>query len=184
LIIHAAIVMPEACFARWARNADHVTIENTFEPIQRQPVGVFRHGDEGRQTRRAIGLWQRLRGHLRRHDGRTVMTGALTAATGVCETHVLQHLCACRNEIDLLARHLADARQLTPARARFLMLGNIVFDAHARQRRVDRLAFATLTFVFGNDCFARLSLVVRLRAERFGFVEEQIDLAEAAELLG
>lgn len=176
--------MPEACFARWARDADHVSIENALQPIQRQAVGIFRHGDEGGETGRAVALRQRLRRQRRGNNRRAVVARTLTGATGIFEAHVLQHACLRGLDVELLARHFADARLLAAAGARLLGVGNVVLDALARQCCVDRLPLAAFARVPGNDDLCRLRFGLRLCAERLGLVEKQVGMAEAAEFLG
>jgi ATP-binding cassette subfamily C protein len=60
-----------------------------------------------------------------------------------------------RNEVELFARHFADASEPAAAGARFLVLGDIVLDAHPRQRCVDRLALAASTRVRRDLDFGR-----------------------------
>jgi hypothetical protein len=100
------------------------------------------------------------------------------------KTYVLQHPFCRGNKIDLFARHFADPRPCTTARARLIGRGDIVFDAHTWQGRVDRHAFSARTNVLGNDSLARLSFALGLCAKRFSLVEKQIGMAEAAELFG
>jgi hypothetical protein len=85
---------------------------------------------------------------------------------------VLQHLRARRDDVELLARVFADARELTTASADFLFGRNVVLNPDARQRRVDRLALATLACMSGNFDVVCLRLAVRLLAEYFRLIED------------
>jgi len=97
---------------------------------------------------------------------------ALAGTAGVFEAHVLQHLRARPDDVELLARVFADARELTTATADFLLGRNVLLDPDARKRRVDRLAIATLACMSGNFDLMCLRLAVRLLAEYFRLIDE------------
>ena len=96
---------------------------------------------------------------------------------------MLQDVRARRDEIELLGCHLADARELAAARARLLIVGDVVLDSHARQRRIDRLPLATLARVCRDFDLGRLQPALSGLAASALRLVEQIDLRQRGQLL-
>ena len=91
---------------RRARELHPDALELLALAIQRQLIGVLRRGDAGEQPGAGEALWQR----LRRHRGGAKVPFAARAA--VLATDMAQHPHLGRNDVELLAHHLAEALKL------------------------------------------------------------------------